>query len=773
MGDIQWTRTGAKRLESLNGRLYLVTDETAGYQILSNAIPVDPGKVPVVRIRGEVERGAISIGLLNEDQTAFLGSRGYDVGPFDDRLIFKSEDSSSISIVISNSQENGESEVSLDGLEITMVENSSNGLPLSELEDQGWNIGYSAAGTVEAVGEGVSEFSPGDEVACGGAGQANHADYVSVPRNLVCRIPKGCSVKHAATATVGTVALQGVRRAQPQIGERICVLGLGLIGQMAVQLLRAHGCKVIGLDLNKDRVSRAIEAGMDAGTSDPSEIQKLINDLTGGRGADRTLITASGKTDAVINQAMEVTRAKGTVVIVGDVGLNVRREVFYKKEIDLLMSTSYGPGRYDDSYEAQGLDYPFAYVRWTLNRNMQTWLELIADGRVQLDALIDQVVSIEDAPAAYAVLAKGGDDAPMGVLLRYPNDSRDLPEPANGTRVTVQGHRTAPEGPVHYALVGAGAFGTSMLVPQMQKRKDRFFLRGVVSRNASVAGNYVRENQIEVLASDLDTILDDPDFQLVVIATRHHEHAEQVARSLEAGKHVFVEKPLALTWEGLERVSRVYEASGQNGPLLMVGFNRRFSPAVQRLKEVLADRRTPLVMSYRLNGGYIPTDHWIQTEHGGGRNIGEACHIYDVFRFLAGESVVGISASAINPGNLPYLRNDNFCATMSYQDGSLGNLVYSALGPKQGLSKERLEVFCDGEAWVLDDFKCLSKSSDGQILWQSSTPDKGHAEELSRFGDAIAGKEEIPIPFDEIVETTALSLYIEDMLHGRGQPDVE
>jgi predicted dehydrogenase/threonine dehydrogenase-like Zn-dependent dehydrogenase len=639
----------------------------------------------------------------------------------------------------------------------------------SDLNAQGWGIGYSAAGEVVAVGEGVSDLAVGDRVAAAGAGQANHAEYINVPRNLLCRVPSGCALKDAASATVGAIAMQGVRRAAPQLSERVCVIGLGLIGQITVQLLKAAGCRVIGLDTDPERVKRALALGLDAGASDADGCKALVRDLTAGFGADRTLMTAATKSHAVINLAMELTRAKGVVVIVGDVGLAVDRAVFYRKEIDLLMSTSYGPGRYDAAYEAGGHDYPYAYVRWTLNRNMQAYLELIAKGQMNFEALIDSVVPIDAAPATYDQLAKADGTLPLGVLLHYPDEPEAEDEP---TRVTLRGHRLVPPDRINYALVGAGAFGIGMLVPQMRKRADRYFLRGIVSRTGTQGSNFARDNQVEILTSDLDAVLRDPGFHLVVIATRHGDHADQVIRSLSAGKHVFVEKPLATSWEGLEQVVSAVTTMA-DGPMLTVGFNRRFSPAMQMLKERLAGRRSPLMIQYRLNAGYIALDHWVHGAHGGGRNVGEACHMYDVFRFLAGAPARTVEASAIDPGELPYARNDNFVATITYDDGTVASLLYTALGPKTGLGKEHITVFCDGEAFVVDDFKKLTKASDGSVLWQSGEADKGHFEELSRFGDAIATGGPSPIPFEEIVETSAVALQVEDLIYGRtGGQDV-
>jgi predicted dehydrogenase/threonine dehydrogenase-like Zn-dependent dehydrogenase len=633
----------------------------------------------------------------------------------------------------------------------------------SDRNAQGWAIGYSVAGEVVAVGEGVSDLAAGDLVAAAGAGQANHAEYVTVPRNLVCRIPAGCEVKHAASTTIGAIAMQGVRRAAPQLGDRACVIGLGLIGQITVQLLKAAGCRVIGFDLDADRVARATALGLYAGATDTDSVKIMVRDLSEGHGADCTIMTAATKSSAVINLAMELTRPKGRVVIVGDVGLNVDRAVFYRKEIDLLMSTSYGPGRYDPGYEGEGHDYPYGYVRWTLNRNMQAYLELVSTGQVAVEPLLDRVVPIQEAPAAYDQLAKAERALPLGVVIQYPQDA--LVEDDEPERVTLGGHRQSIASPIPYALVGAGAFATAMLVPQMRKRDDRYSLRGVVSRSAA-GSNFARDNQVEVLASDLDAVLGDPGFHLIVIATRHHEHADQVVRSLAAGKHVFVEKPLAITWDELDRVVKSYSELA-TAPLLMVGFNRRFSPALQALQKRLAVRRAPLVIQYRLNAGYLPLDHWVHGPQGGGRNIGEACHMYDVFRFLTGAPVRSIDAAAIDPGALPYARSDNFAATIAYEDGSIASLVYTALGPKTGLGKEHITVFCDGEAFVVDDFKKLTQTSDGAVLWQSSEPDKGHFEELSRLGDAIAAGAPAPIAFDELIETSAVALSVDDLIHGR------
>jgi predicted dehydrogenase/threonine dehydrogenase-like Zn-dependent dehydrogenase len=625
---------------------------------------------------------------------------------------------------------------------------------------RGWALGYSAAGHVVSVGAGVDDLVPGDAVACAGAGYANHAELVSVPRNLVSRVPAGCDLRWAATTTLGAIALQGVRRGRPQIGESACVLGLGLLGQLSAQMLKASGCTVLTHDPTAERVERSLRGGAHAGSAAAEELRALVRDLTLGRGVDLTVICAAARSNEVALLAAQLTRAKGRLVIVGDIGLELDRAALYKKELDVLMSTSYGPGRYDPSYEEQGLDYPYAHVRWTANRNMQAYLDLVAAGTLHVEPLIDRVVPAAAAPALYEELRRTR-PGPLGVLLDHGSPDRE----AASARVVEITRQPAPAaGKVEYALVGIGAFGTSMLVPQLERMSDRFRLRAVVSRRAVEAGNFATSHGAPVLASDVEEVLADPRVGLIVIATRHHEHAELVARSLAAGKHVFVEKPLAIDWAGLARVDEARSAAP--APLLMVGFNRRFSPAVAALAGAVRQRRGPLVMSYRVNAGYLPADHWIQGPQGGGRNIGEACHMYDVFRFLAGAPLASVAATAIDPRSGPYSRSENFSAMLGYEDGSMGSLVYTSLGPR-GLAKERLEVFADGEAYLLDDYRSLTRASDAAVLWQAAEADKGHAAGLQALGRALASAGPGPTAYDELAETTAAALTIEELLHGR------
>ena len=768
IGPIGWTQQASAECSQRDGVLTLVTaGEPGHYQAASQLLQVPAnGYLVEVRLRGRISSGGLMLGLLSGDESAWLGLIPLAEGPLDELLHFDPGECSEARLVLTNPASPGENRAVLEESLVSMVPAVTAGVPVTEMTDQGWGLGYSLSGEVVAVGEDVRGFAIGERVACAGAGQANHADYAAVRENLVCRVPEDCPLDWAATATVGAIALQGVRRAAPQLGEVVAVIGLGLIGMITVQLLKAAGCRVVGLDPNPERCRRACELGAEAAESGAKRALRVVQDLTAGHGADATVITAATKSHEPVNTAMELTRRRGRVVVVGDVGLKLERPTFYRKEIDLLMSTSYGPGRYDRAYEDFGQDYPYGFVRWTANRNMQAYLQLVAERRIDVAAVIDRVVPLEETPAAYAQLAAVTENAPLGILISYPEASRLLADAPDSPVIKLRGHRRPSTDRLSYALVGAGGFGTQMLVPMMEKRKDRFQLRAVVSRDAVRGGNFARSKQVEILSSSYEDILKDDRIDLVVLATRHHEHAGQVIAALQAGKHVFVEKPLAISWSQLDEIRCALDAIAEL-PRLMVGYNRRFSPALRRLKEELGATRTPLVVNYRLNAGYIPLDHWVHDREGGGRNIGEACHMYDVFAFLAGAAVTSVTGTAIDPGSRPYARNDNFSATMSYEDGSVCTLTYTALGPGGGLPKERIEVFANGEAWIVDDFKSLTRASDAAVLWSSATADKGHFDELSAFGDCLAEGRPSPIALSQLLATTAVSLQVEDLLYGR------
>ena len=615
--------------------------------------------------------------------------------------------------------------------------------------------GYSAAGVVVDVGEHVDGFRSGDRVACAGAGIANHAELIDVPVNLAVRIPDGLGTDAAATVTLGAIALQGVRRVQPTLGETVAVLGLGILGQLAVQLLRASGARVIGSDLDPSRVTKALAHGMAHGIGAGEDFPRRVQELTDGFGADAVLITAATESDEVVRQAMQASRKKGRVVLVGDVGLHLQRSDMYEKELDFLISTSYGPGRYDDVYEVEGQDYPIGYVRWTENRNMEEYLRLLAENRVSLEGMGQETFPVDQAETAYEAL-KSSDSKPLLVLLSYP-------EREDAATRTTQLRTLAPKPEkLGVALVGAGAFAQAQHLPNLVKLRDHYELRAVMSRTGATAKAVAARAEAAYATTDIDEVLGDDAIDLVLISTRHDSHAELTLRALEAGKNVFVEKPLALTEAELAAIESFY-AGRADGPLLMTGFNRRFSPAVVRLRELLAGRTSPLVANYRMNAGYIPLDHWVHGAEGGGRNIGEACHVYDVFDALVDANEISVQAQAIGAESRHWAANDNFVATIGYADGSVCTLTYTALGHRDH-PKERLDVYAGGRVVSLDDYKSLSVEGGGDG-WRSSTVKKGHTEELEALARALREGGPWPISLEQQLQATRISFAVERQLH--------
>ena len=645
-------------------------------------------------------------------------------------------------------------------------------------------IGYSAAGVVAEVGakvgDGVAHFRPGDRVACAGAGYANHAEIIRVPLNLVVPIPPAVDFAAASSVALGGIALQGLRRAGPTLGERFLVLGLGLLGQLTVQMLRASGCRTIGYDPQADRVRLAetlgLEAAIDACEAD---LPAAVVRLTGGLGVDGTIVTASTPSSDVLSSALRATRRKGRVVIVGDVGLNLVRADIYPGEKDVFISTSYGPGRYDPEYEEKGHDYPLAYVRWTENRNMEEYLRLLAAAAVRVEPLVGATVPVAEAERAYELLsasAEGGTadgkPRPLLILLSYPERAADpLSEPSPRKVVHVRGPARPVVGLIRTAIVGAGSFATSVHLPNLAKLRESFTIQTVMSRSGVNAAAAAKRFGARSSTTDLAVVLGDPEVDLVVISTRHNLHAELAARALEAGKHVFVEKPIATDRAGLDLLIDACERAqkASNGPpVLFVGFNRRFSPYLERAKKLIAGRQGPLVVHYRVNAGSLPPGHWVLGEEGGGRNIGEACHFYDVFTFLTGRRVASIDAVPTGTGAAGTSRgSENFSASISFADGSLCTLLYTASG-SCALGKERMELFVDGKSLVLDDFRSLELHGFAGDAFSTRGPEKGHLEELEALArslrTSIPEERKWPIPLEELIQSAEIAFAVEDRL---------
>ena len=621
------------------------------------------------------------------------------------------------------------------------------------------DLGYSAAGTVIAVGDGVTDFRPGEPVACAGSGYAVHAEAVVVPSSLVVRVPEPIDLESAAFVALGATALHGVRTAEAKLGEVIAVVGLGLVGQLAVQLLKAGGCRVVGMDPRSERSERAHDLGADAVATDADGLAAEVDRLTSSRGADATLITADTADSAPVRVAGEVTRDKGVVVVVGAVGMQVPRRAYYEKELVLRVSRSYGPGRYDPSYEEKGHDYPIGYVRWTERRNMEAFLQLQAEGKVQVKPLITHRFPIGEAPEAYDLILDKGGEPFLGVLLTYPEHPEllrriDLAAPAPS--VERQAATSCAVG-----LLGAGNFATATLLPAM-KRVAGVELVGVCTASGLSARHAAERFGFAYATTDEGEVLNDPGINTVVIATRHHLHARQVVAALGARKHVFCEKPLALHHEELRSV--VEALPDASSSLLSVGYNRRFARMARQLKAFLGTDRQPLLMHYRINAEHLPPQHWVHDpEQGGGRIIGEVCHFVDFLTFLAGSLPVRVYARALPNGGQH--RNDNVVITLDFADGSLGTISYLANGDP-AFAKERVEVFGGGSVAVLDDFHTMELLRGGhkQVHRSRLRSDKGHGGEWEAFAAAVREAGPSPIPFEEIVATTLTTLSVVDSL---------
>ena len=614
-------------------------------------------------------------------------------------------------------------------------------------------LGYSTAGEVIASMDSNHQFQPGDRVACAGQDYASHAELVCVPQNLVVRIPDNVSFEEASFTTLGAIALQGVRQADPKLGEKVAVIGLGLLGQLTCQLLKANGCRVMGIDMTEKLLELSKELGTDESLNrkDPDLLTKIAA-FTRGHGFDGVIITAASDSNDPIELAGEISRKKGRVIVVGAVSMEVPRDpYYYRKELELRLSCSYGPGRYDPSYEEQGHDYPFGYVRWTEQRNMMAFLELVSEEKINVRRLISHVFDIENAEAAYQIVMGKVKEPHIAILLKYAPDSS---KQASKIRL----HDSSPAQGIHIGVIGAGSFAQNYLIPPIKAWGAA--LTTVVTSKGITAKNVAQKFSFANASSDSRDILDDPQINTVFIASPHDSHAAYVLKSLQAGKSVFVEKPLALNEEQLAEIKAVIDHQGGR---LMVGFNRRFSPVAQALKAGLGHPAQPLVINYRVNAGYIPKEHWIQQEEtGGGRIIGEACHFIDLMQYFTGSLPVKVYAASINYENELVKNDDNVCITISFRDGSVGTLTYIANGDKS-LPKEKVEIFGNGKVGIIHDFKKGEIHQNNKINLLKMEG-KGHKQEVHEFLNAVSKGAAMPIDFESIWYTTMATYKIRDSL---------
>ena len=616
-------------------------------------------------------------------------------------------------------------------------------------------LGYSSAGVVDSVGELVEGIRPGDRVACGGAGYANHAEVVYVPQNLCVPVPEGVELSQAAYATVGSIAMHGMRLAEIGLGDRVAVIGLGLLGQLACQIARAAGAVVLGLDVDPGRAELARAHGATAtAVVGKDDVGAAAAAVSGGMGVDAVVITAGTSSSDPVIMAGEIARDRGTVVVVGDVGMDVPRALYYGKELTLRVSRSYGPGRYDVSYEEYGIDYPPGHVRWTERRNMAEFLALVASGAVRLDDVTTHVLPVDRAAEAFALVMGEGDGAPLGVLLEY-EASEDRRAP-----VDVAPRSSKPEGTVGVGFVGAGNFATGTLLPALTAAGG-VALRGVATAGGLSATDAAERYGFSFAAADPGEVIGDDDTDAVVVATRHSSHAEYVRAALEAGTHVFVEKPLALT---RDEVDGVVEAWAAASGIVAVGFNRRYSPLTRRLLEHLDAVSGPRSIAIRVNAGALPPDHWTQqVEAGGGRIVGEVCHFIDLAQCLAGSRPTRVHATGAGNGKSAALQ-DSLVATVAFDDGSLASVVYTADGDTS-YPKERVEVFCGGGVGVIDDFRSLSLVKGGREDTTSLThTDKGHKAEMAAFVAAVRGTPDPVLTFGDVLASTLATLAVVESL---------
>ncbi|MEW6733048.1 MAG: bi-domain-containing oxidoreductase [Acidobacteriota bacterium] len=614
-------------------------------------------------------------------------------------------------------------------------------------------LGYSSAGTVMAIGDGVTGFQVGDLVACAGAGYASHAEVNFVPANLCVPVPTGVLLEQAAYTTLGAIALQGVRQAHLQLGEAVVVIGLGLVGQLTVQLLAAAGCRVFGIDIDRNVIELAKQSGAQAALRG-EEIHRLIDAFTQGRGADSIIITASTSSNDPVKLAGEIARDRARIVVVGAVKMDIPRENYYLKELELCLSRSYGPGRYDVNYEERGIDYPIGYVRWTEKRNMEEFLRLLAEKRVNIEMLTTHRFKIDDAAAAYDVIL-GKKGAPFcGVLLEYP--LRDAIPTKIATRHSSTAVQSRPGSQVGVGFIGAGNFATASLLPPLRTLKT-VTLTGIANATGVSAKNTAERFRFSFCTSEAAEVINDPGTHCVFIATRHNLHAPLTCAALHAGRAVFVEKPLCLNEEELRQVIAAYLESPDS--LLMVGFNRRFAPIAKQIKQALGRKTTPYSIIYRVNAGFIAKDHWIQdTAQGGGRIIGEVCHFIDLMQYFTDAEPVRVFAESITANSEKETDADTIAITLKFSDGSIGTIHYLASGDKS-FPKERVEIFGGGAVAVLDDFKTGSFTCAGTTSkLGGGAQDKGHNEEIRSFIAALTQPGEVPISLRSLVATTLATI---------------
>jgi polar amino acid transport system substrate-binding protein len=612
-------------------------------------------------------------------------------------------------------------------------------------------LGYSCAGEVISVADGVHEFRAGDRVACGGGTYANHAEINFVPRNLAVRIPSQVSSVAASLTTIGAIAMQGVRQAEVGIGETVAVIGAGLVGVLTIQILRAAGCRVVAIDLSPQRVNRAAEFGahLAVATNDPT-MASSIKEFSR-YGVDAAILTAATDSAEPAEMAAKILRDRGRIIVVGAVGMGVSRSNMYMKELSLTLSRSYGPGRYDPQYEEGGIDYPIGYVRWTERRNMEAFLDLLATEQIDVTPLLEHRYGIEEGAKAFADLKNDLYTA----ILEY----NDASAASQRTVSAVVAARPRIGDEVRVGCIGAGSFASGVIFPTLQSIKG-VRLQSVATISGAGAASAQRAFKFQT-AEQPSELLNDPDVDVVFVLTRHDTHATLTAQTLQVGRPVFVEKPLAVDRKQMAQLQEAYAVQLQAGraPFVMVGFNRRFAPFTEKIRQFFASRREPMMIHVRVNAGFIPHDHWIHAQ--GGRIAGEFCHFVDWARSVVGSPIQSVSATGLP--NSTQFASDNVAVTLKFADGSVANLLYLANGDRS-IPKEFFEVFCQGAIARLHDFCTLELAFNGKVQKFKSAQDKGHRQELQLTIEAVRDGKPSPISFEELVEVTEATFLVQQAL---------
>lgn len=633
-------------------------------------------------------------------------------------------------------------------------------------------LGYSSAGIVIEAGKQVQEFSSGDKVACIGAGYASHAEYITIPLNLCSKVPDNISFEEASFGMLGIIALHGIRSANLSFGSSVAVIGLGLLGLLSMQLLKAYGCQVFGLDIDSKKADLAKRLGADHASATEVELKESVERATSGHGVDTVIITAATKSAEPVNLAVDLCRFRGKVVLVGVADVHPQRNEMWHKEVEIVVSKAGGPGIFDLFYENKGIDYPIGYVRWTENRNLQEFMRLISKGKVDVRSLISHRFKIEQAETVYKDLMDNKGEPYIGVILQYPeelHDSRYKILDIGKRKVTLKltsniSHLTSNTASV--GVIGAGLFGKALLLPALKKVRG-LRLKSLATSSSANVYHTGKKYGFETCTTDYHEVLNDDKIESIIILTPHSLHAKMVCEALQAGKYVFVEKPLCINEEELKEIISTYQylITTNQSLLLMVGYNRRFSPHATKMSEYFANRHDPMVINYRVNAGFVPLDHWVHAEEeGGGRIIGEICHFVDFMQLLTASNPTRVFSERISGNNRTAVNNDNLAINLKFADGSVGNIVYSASGDK-AFSKERVEIFCEGKTVVSTDFRKTSFHFAGRKrTFKTFNQTMGYKEELTHFFDVVKGNAESKLSPDEIFYSTLTVFKIHESL---------